>query len=129
MRIPVPWLTKEFGAGDVAKAAFSALGIEQKPGCGCAKRQAKWNHAVPFQFVPRHRAVNILRQPSIWDSLPNAPAGWSEVKRCDTAVMFRDDRKDTRIIWSVDRETGQHSNSLTVCCGLNADDAWSARCR
>lgn len=37
------------GLGDLIAKATHALGIEQKPGCGCAKRQAALNKAIPFQ--------------------------------------------------------------------------------
>jgi hypothetical protein len=37
------------GLGDLVAKATSALGIKQKPGCGCKKRQEALNKAVPFK--------------------------------------------------------------------------------
>jgi hypothetical protein len=37
------------GLGDVIARIASALGIKQKPGCGCKQRQEKLNKLVPFK--------------------------------------------------------------------------------
>ena len=37
------------GLGDVIARIASALGIKQKPGCGCERRQEKLNKLVPFK--------------------------------------------------------------------------------
>jgi hypothetical protein len=37
------------GLGDVVAKVTSALGIKQKPGCGCKRRQEKLNKLVPFK--------------------------------------------------------------------------------
>lgn len=37
------------GLGDVVAKVASALGIKQKPGCGCKRRQEKLNKLVPFK--------------------------------------------------------------------------------
>jgi hypothetical protein len=37
------------GLGDLVAKATSALGIKQKPGCGCKQRQEKLNKLVPFK--------------------------------------------------------------------------------
>ena len=35
------------GLGDVVAGATKAVGIRQKPGCGCARRQQALNRATP----------------------------------------------------------------------------------
>lgn len=37
----------EPGLGDVVAGAAKAVGIRQKPGCGCARRQQTLNRATP----------------------------------------------------------------------------------
>lgn len=37
------------GLGDTVAKALSAVGIEKKSGCGCAKRQIALNQAVPYK--------------------------------------------------------------------------------
>jgi hypothetical protein len=37
------------GLGDTIAKAAKAIGIKQKPGCGCEKRQALLNKVVPYR--------------------------------------------------------------------------------
>lgn len=50
------------GLGDLVAKGAKALGFEQKPGCGCAKRQETLNRWVPFQrqgsiFAPTRNII------------------------------------------------------------------------
>jgi len=50
--VPAPAPPKQIparGLGDVVAKVASALGIKQKPGCGCKRRQEKLNKLVPFK--------------------------------------------------------------------------------
>lgn len=48
------------GLGDVVAGAAKAVGIRQKPGCGCARRQAAMNRATPSWL---RRLLGRLVQP------------------------------------------------------------------
>lgn len=37
------------GLGDTVAKVTKAIGIKQKPGCGCAKRQEILNRLVPYK--------------------------------------------------------------------------------
>lgn len=48
--LPPPTHTPQVrGLGDVVAKVTAALGIKQKPGCGCKRRQEKLNKLVPFK--------------------------------------------------------------------------------
>jgi hypothetical protein len=130
MEVRVPFLKQEIGAGDAVKAAASAVGIEQKRGCGCAKRQAAMNQKL--KFVPKGpRTVATAQQrakASIWDTLPEAPEGWERVEQCDTALLFRKTGTDQHVVWSV--KEGRYVDAHAFCCDPGkAIEEHAARCR
>lgn len=55
--------THNVGFGDVVKYGLGKLGITQKPGCGCPKRQAWLNRMTPG-YRPRGPGFDIIRTSS-----------------------------------------------------------------
>jgi hypothetical protein len=55
IEVPVPFLKREVGSGDALKAGLSAVGIEQKQGCGCKKTQQAMNRGVAFVPVKKEK--------------------------------------------------------------------------
>ena len=105
MEIKVPFLKAPIGAGDVVKAATSALGI--KPCGGCSKRAAGMNRAATF--VPRQ---------SPWPEPPHVPADWKvELSRYEGTrgvVMCHNASTGAYIV--LDVVDGRYRNSRTFCC-------------
>lgn len=95
------------GAGDLVKKVASKLGIEQRAGCGCAKRR-KWMN----EHLPR---IPVLSKPKpqTWTEPPEVPEGWQVVTACDNHALYRKGEK--YIVW--DLVGGQYRNSHTFCCG------------
>lgn len=119
MDLPLPGLKEPLGLGDVVKAVASRAGIQQKKGCGCAKRQAVFNDAL--RFVPRDRArLSPTIPAAAGDSL--TPDGWAVLARCDRAGMYRKPNGSI-VICVIDGE--QLRACHTVCCGScgNCDHA------
>ncbi len=105
MDITVPFLKQPVGAGDVVKAATSAVGI--KPCTPCEERRKRMNGAL--HFVPRENP---------WGKPPNVPEGWVQEASFESPEkkiqLFRH-TSGQLIIWNV--TTGEYRNSHTFGCG------------
>jgi len=121
MEIKVPFLKEPVGAGDVVKAATSAVGV--KPCTPCEERRRKMNEAL--RLVPRE---------AIWTKAPHVPDGWhryATFERDDRAVQIFRNAAGKVIIWHV--VNGEYRSSHTFCCGdrmqplINAK--WDELCR
>lgn len=110
------------GAGDLVKRAASAIGIEQTPDCGCAKRQQWMN-----EHLPRVPIIGSKPKPQAWTAPPEVPEGWEVVTACDHHALYKKGEK--YIVW--DLIAGQYRNSHTFCCGSMAAAAreLDKRCR
>ncbi len=121
MEIKVPFLKGEIGAGDVVKAATSAVGV--KPCTPCEERRRKMNQAL--RLVPREAQ---------WTTPPTVPEGWAReasFERDDKAIQIFRHTSGKIIIWQVSE--GRYRNSHTFCCGEKmrhlADAKWDELCR
>lgn len=119
----------------------AARAFEQRPGCGCAKRQAAMNAVVPGSgdavkavasgiAAGLHKAATLIGpkpRPRVWTAPPEIPEGWEMVEECWVTALYRKGPKF--IIW--DRIDGQYRNSHTVCCGAPeiARREFEKRCR
>ncbi len=121
MEARIPFLKEPIGAGDVVKAATSALGI--KPCTPCEERRKRLNAA--FKLMPRE-------QP--WGKYPAIPEGWVREASLDTPTkklqLFRH-TSGKMIIWNV--TTGEYRDSHTFCCSERmrerVRERWEELCR
>ncbi len=121
MEISVPFLKEPVGAGDVVKAATSAVGI--KPCSPCEERRKLMNAGL--QFVPRENP---------WGKPPAVPEGWVRESSYEAPgkhlQLFRH-TSGKLIIWNV--TTGEYRNSHTFCCGDRMSELvarkWDELCR
>ncbi len=136
MEITVPFLKAPVGAGDLVKAATSAIGV---PPCKpCDERAKRMNGAL--SFTPRQAS---------WASMeyPNIPPGWELTRtaipasRPDVTVNFYENRAalDAGIekssanlyyIWQV--VNGHYTGGSAFCCTTvrpTAEKRWSELCR
>jgi hypothetical protein len=120
MEIKVPFLKEAVGAGDVVKAATSAVGV--KPCTPCEERRKRMNGAL--QFVPRET----------WTAPPAVPEGWVQEASFEIQGrglrLFRKQNNGQLIIWHVIE--GRYERSHTFCCGDEmrplAQDKWEQLC-
>jgi hypothetical protein len=63
----VPEYTAQMrGLGDLVARGLSAIGIKQKAGCACPRRQGTWNRWVPFgRGVRRRGDVPIIARAAV----------------------------------------------------------------
>lgn len=132
MNISVPFLKEPVGSGDLVKKAASALGIQQKSGCGCAKRQAAMNQALTFGPKPALHAPAVIvprsahYRPSVWTGkVPPEPAeGWMLIEECAGAALFASG--GSWIVWTT--KGGQYRSSHSFSNELRARGEFGARC-
>lgn len=67
--VPSPCIPLGSGLGDVVALAAKTVGVQQRPGCGCAERRARLNQATPG-WVRR-----ILGRLGLRPGSPAAPPG------------------------------------------------------
>jgi hypothetical protein len=74
----------------------AARAFEQKPGCGCAKRQARMNAIVPgsgeaVKAVASGIARGLHAAARVIEGLPEFP-GYEPVRRCARAAIYSNGR-------------------------------------
>lgn len=118
MKIELPFLKEAVGAGDLVKAATSALGV--KPCSPCEERARRMNAAL--SFAPRPQ----------WN-YPEVPEGWTRTESCGDdiagAALFTGPGGKF-IVWSI--KNGAYSGAHSYCCGqlqAKALEEWKSRCR
>lgn len=109
MDIKLPFIKVPIGAGDLVKAATTALGV--KPCGGCQQRAEAVNRLL--NFTPTSQTVTIT-PPTHWTTPPNVPEGWTLENDCDFAMLLRHTQSGKWIVWNT--TNGRYSRSHTFCC-------------
>ena len=72
------------GLGDLVKKGTEAIGIKQKKGCGCGKRQDKLNKLFPFKKTASAASSKVTRK--IVKSTTSASQSFKRVSASEQAV-------------------------------------------
>jgi hypothetical protein len=118
MEIKVPFLNESIGAGDLVKAATTAVGV--KPCPPCQKRAEALNRIL--RFTPR------------WTAPPHVPEGWRLHKECSGPFkiirLFFNEKTGESVI--LDIVGGKYANYRKFCCETlrdRAEEKWEEACR
>jgi len=63
--IPKPTPDGKFGLGDLIAALLTIIGIHKKKGCGCNKRQNRWNK---YKIKLPDWIIKLIRRGLAWHS-------------------------------------------------------------
>jgi hypothetical protein len=115
-------------AGPLHRAARA---FEQRPGCGCAKRQATMNAIVPgsgdaVKAVASGIARGLRGMARRIEGLPEFP-GYEPVRRCDRAAIYSDGRT-YQVLTLIDGKLAS-SGAHGFCQQEMAIEEMESRCR
>lgn len=126
MDIKIPGLKEDLGLGDVVKKVASAVGIEQKEGCGCKERQRKLNELL------RLKGLRPVPEPTpepqgLATKVPGL-TGYRALDACDGAVLYHNGRTYQIISRNPDGSL-RASGAAGRCCSGPALEEFKSRCQ